>query len=38
MPIYFKLSIQELPLTIDSIGNRWTQDSITRPRDRKSVV
>ena len=32
MPIYFKLSMQDLPLTIDSIGNRWTQESITRPK------
>lgn len=32
MPIYFKLSMQELPLTIDSIGNRWTQESVSRPR------
>lgn len=32
MPIYFKLSIQELPLTIDSIGNRWSQESISRPK------
>ena len=32
MPIYFKLSMQELPLTIDSIGNRWIQESISRPR------
>ena len=32
MPIFFKLSIQELPLTIDSIGNRWFQESISRPK------
>ncbi len=32
MPIYFKLSMQELPLTIDSIGNRWTQESVSRPK------
>ena len=32
MPIYFKLSMQELPLTIDSIGNRWSQESITRTK------
>ncbi len=31
MPIYFDLSSQELPLTVDSIGNRWNQESIKRP-------
>lgn len=32
MPIYFDLSSHKLPLTIDSIGNRWNQESIRRPK------
>lgn len=32
MPIYFKPSLQELPLTVDSFGNRWHQEPIHRPR------
>lgn len=32
MPIYFKPFIQELPLTIESIGNNWCQESIHRPK------
>ncbi|HHV11281.1 MAG TPA: AraC family transcriptional regulator [Clostridiales bacterium] len=32
MPIYFDLSSRELPLTIDSIGNRWSQESVRRPK------
>ena len=31
MPIYFDLSSRELPLTIDSIGNHWNQESVQRP-------
>lgn len=31
MPIYFYLSSHELPLTVDSIGNHWSQESIRRP-------
>lgn len=30
MPIYFNLSSQELPLAVDSIGNRWNQESVRR--------
>ncbi len=32
MPIYFQLSSQEFPLAIDSIGNRWNQENIRRPK------
>lgn len=32
MPIYFELSSREIPLTIDSIGNRWNQESVQRPK------
>ncbi|TAH63416.1 MAG: AraC family transcriptional regulator, partial [Anaerolineaceae bacterium] len=32
MPIYFNLSSHNLPLTIDSIGNRWIQERIRRPK------
>lgn len=31
MPIYFNLSSHELPLAVDSIGNHWNQESISRP-------
>lgn len=31
MPIYFGLSPFDLPLTIESIGNHWTQEAISRP-------
>ncbi|NLP34410.1 MAG: AraC family transcriptional regulator [Clostridiales bacterium] len=31
MPIYFDLSSHKLPLTVDSIGNRWYQESVQRP-------
>ncbi|NLZ82207.1 MAG: AraC family transcriptional regulator, partial [Clostridiales bacterium] len=30
MPIYFDLSSHKLPLTVDSIGNRWFQESVRR--------
>lgn len=32
MPIYFKPSIQELPLSIDSIGNHWCQEAVRRSK------
>ncbi len=32
MPIYFELTSRELPLAIDSIGNRWNQESVRRPK------
>lgn len=32
MPIYFKPFIQELPLTIETIGNQWCQEPIHRPK------
>ncbi|WP_230399177.1 AraC family transcriptional regulator [Novisyntrophococcus fermenticellae] len=32
MPIYFRPSMQDLPLTIDSIGNNWFQESVSRPK------
>lgn len=32
MPIYFDLSSLTLPLTVDSIGNRWNQENVRRPR------
>lgn len=31
MPIYFGLSSRELPLAVESIGNRWRQESVQRP-------
>lgn len=30
MPIYFGLSSHSLPLTVDSIGNRWNQEHVRR--------
>ena len=32
MPIYFGLSSHSLPLTVDSIGNRWSQEDVRRPK------
>lgn len=32
MPIYFKPFIQDLPLTLESIGNHWCQEPIHRPK------
>jgi len=31
MPIYFRLSSYNLPLSLESIGNRWNQESVFRP-------
>lgn len=31
MPIYFNIGSNEMPLTIESIGNNWSQDSVQRP-------
>lgn len=31
MPLYFGLSPFDLPLTLESIGNHWTQEAISRP-------
>lgn len=31
MPIYFGLAAADLPLTLDSVGNRWKQEAIRRP-------
>lgn len=32
MPIYFSLSSHSLPFTVDSIGNRWNQEPVRRPK------
>ena len=32
MPIYFALSPFDLPLTLESIGNHWSQEPIRRPK------
>jgi len=33
MPIiYFNLSSSQLPLTVESIGNRWNQENVLRPK------
>ena len=32
MPIYFNLSSHQLPLKLASIGNRWDQEPISRPK------
>lgn len=31
MAIYFGLSPFDLPLTLESIGNHWAQETISRP-------
>ena len=31
MPIYFYQTNQQLPLSLESIGNDWTQDDVARP-------
>lgn len=31
MPIYFSTPLQELPITLESVGNRWVQEEICRP-------
>lgn len=30
--VYFNLSSRQLPLTVDSIGNHWTQENVIRPK------
>ena len=31
MPIYFYQTNQQLPLSLESIGNDWAQDDVARP-------